>query len=448
MTEQELRTVLYLRSPENGDDIEQIIRAAGWGIQATVDTAAARLLLDRLPIQIGVMRLDSRPGDLLNDYMEFLIETRKRMPWIALIYPEALGQAVIRDMIASFFYDYHTLPTNPEHLRWTLGHALGMARLVDYHEALVESDAQVDDIVGESPAMRALARQLPKVSGVDVPVLITGESGTGKELVVRAIHQRSHRASKPLVAVNCGALPPSLIQAELFGFEKGAFTGAQSRRIGRIEAANGGTLFLDEIGELSPELQVNLLRFLQESTIQRLGNAKELPVDVRVVAATNADLEKAVAAHRFRQDLYFRINVFRIYLPPLRERRTDIPLLAHHFLSKFSTAGRGSKGFTEAALKAMQEHPWPGNVRELMNRVHRALVMGERPLIRPEDLELTGQHQPRPDMPLSDARCNADKEVLSRVLKETQYNLSEAARRLKISRPSLYRLMERYGFSR
>jgi DNA-binding NtrC family response regulator len=381
------RNVVYLPAASDTGEVEDVLQGGHWDVHATMDLDTAYRLIDGLPAQVGVARLEPGEAETLQPYVELVETTQKRMPWVALVGSDALEHASVREAIANLFFDYHTLPVDPEHLRWSLGHALGMSRLVT-RSRLETRELAFDEFVGASPTMQEITRQIKKIAAIDAVVTITGESGTGKELAVRAIHRQSRRALKPLVTVNCGAIPPPLIQAELFGYERGAFTGAQGRNIGRIEAANGGTLFLDEIGDLSTDQQVNLLRFLEQGTIQRLGNPREIPVDVRVFVATHTDLEAAVKAGSFREDLYYRLNVFRLHMPPLRERADDKPLLARHFFDQFVGDAQAPKGFTKSAFKAINKYPWPGNVRELMNRVHRAVVMCERSLIAPEDLEL------------------------------------------------------------
>jgi transcriptional regulator with PAS, ATPase and Fis domain len=286
------------------------------------------------------------------------------------------------------------------------------------------------------------------VAGVDAPVLITGESGTGKELAALALHERSSRKDKPFVAVNCGALPNGLIQSELFGHEKGAFTGASQRKIGRIEAAAGGTIFLDEIGDLPLELQVNLLRFLQEKTIERVGGTTSIPVDVRVLAATHVDLEAAVAEGKFREDLYYRLNVLKINTPPLRDRQGDIEVLAKYFFEIFSHEKRRNvKGFSPAALQLMNRYNWPGNVRELISRVRRAMVMCERRLITPKDLDLDKRESQRLVTTLEAARSNAELEAIRNALQKNNSNLTDSARELGVSRVTLYRLIQKNGLA-
>jgi DNA-binding NtrC family response regulator len=285
---------------------------------------------------------------------------------------------------------------------------------------------------------------IDKTRNVDAPVLIDGESGTGKELVALAIHQVSPRANAPFVAVNCAALPANLIQSELFGHEKGAFTGAQQRKLGRLEAATGGTIFLDEIGDLPLDLQVNLLRVLQNRSIERLGSNQEIQLDVRVVAASNVDLEQAVAQGRFREDLYYRLNVLRLHTPPLRQREGDVELLARHYFKKLTEPSLGSaRGFNQQALRVMSNYAWPGNVRELINRVRRAVIMSENPLLTPEDLGLEKRVADTGSMTLDRARAQAELQAIRCALRRNQNNMSAAARQLGISRATLYRVLER-----
>jgi two-component system NtrC family response regulator len=264
-------------------------------------------------------------------------------------------------------------------------------------------------------------------------------------MVAMAIHRRSRRAARPFVAINCNAIPENLIESELFGHEKGAFTGASSQRLGLIETAAGGTLFLDELGDLPAPLQVKLLRFLQENRIQRVGGRCEISVDVRVLAATHVDLTEAIAAGRFREDLFFRLAVVLCKLPPLRQRGADIPLLATEFLHQLGAAnGRQGLSFTPDALDAIVRYRWPGNVRELQNRVHRAVIMADGPRISPAELELPVARDPQP-APLRQARAHLERDLLVATLHHHHHNISAAARSLGISRPSLYELMARHG---
>ena len=297
--------------------------------------------------------------------------------------------------------------------------------------------------------MQGVFALIRKVATADVPVLIIGESGTGKELAARAIHRESNRRQGPLVVINCGAIPATLLESELFGHEKGAFTGAYIQRKGRIELAQGGTLFLDEIGELSLELQVKLLRFLQEHSFERVGGRVPISIDARVIAATNIDLNQALTEGLFREDLYYRLNVVTIGMPPLRDRGDDILLLAKVLLERSAAeAGKSIKGFTEGAERAMRSYPWPGNVRELENRIKRALIMSDGQRVVPGDLELEPQHIQRGGHNLREAREKLEKSLIQEALGRQRGNLTRVAEDLGISRPTLYELMEKLGISK
>jgi len=286
---------------------------------------------------------------------------------------------------------------------------------------------------------------LHKFAPVELPVLVTGETGTGKELAAHALHALSGRAGKPFIAVNCGAIPANLVQSELFGHERGSFTGADKRQIGVFEAAHGGTVFLDEVGDLPAEAQTSLLRVLQEGTFERVGSSQPLRADVRVLAATHVELEHAVAQGRFRSDLYYRLNVLRLLMPPSRERGADVQLLAEHFLRCFRLRHSvRARGFAPAALHAMRRFGWPGNVRELLNRVQRAAIMAEGELISERDLELGGAEHAPPGAMLQDARGQAERDVLLQTLRQTGYNVSECARQMQISRVTVYRLCRKH----
>jgi DNA-binding NtrC family response regulator len=304
-------------------------------------------------------------------------------------------------------------------------------------------------MVGNSPAMQRVYDSIRKFGASNAPVLVTGESGTGKELVARAIHERSAYAAGAFVTINCAALPPTLIAAELFGHEKGAFTGASQRRIGRLESAHGGTILLDEIGDLPLEQQAHLLRFLQEGTIDRVGGRRPIEVDARVICATNVDLGRAIAEGRFREDLYYRLHVLSLHLPALRERGDDIDLLATFFLRKFADDhGRTVAGFSEDAWRRIRQHGWPGNVRELISSVRRAIVMADAPWISARDLGLDDMRlSPRPTPgPLpAPPRPAIDEQRLRATLARNGGNVTAAARELNLSRMTVYRLMRRHG---
>jgi DNA-binding NtrC family response regulator len=421
--------------------------SAGWSVTHVRTPAETRKALRRASYPVIVVCFGRRRRlDL--PALQQCLDMAPESQWVAVLSRDLLADTHLRDLIYEHFYDYHTMPVGPERLLATLGHACGMVALrpVRQHVMAAGEDHQ---IVGTSRAMHTVMASLNKVSRVDVPVLITGESGTGKELMAQAVHRGSDRHDGPFVAVNCAALPPGLIQSELFGHERGAFTGALRQHIGRIEAAQGGTVLLDEIGELSLDLQVNLLRFLQEGTIERVGGKESLSVDARILAATNIDLEEAVAEGKFREDLYYRLNVLRLHLPPLRERVEDIEALAHFFFERFNAdKNRQVEGFSQQAVAAMRAHDWPGNVRELINRVRQAMIMSERRLIRPDDLGLgLPEAMDRQVVSLEEARDGAEREAIIDNLQHAGFNVSKAARQLGVSRITLYRLMKKHGIS-
>jgi transcriptional regulator with GAF, ATPase, and Fis domain len=299
------------------------------------------------------------------------------------------------------------------------------------------------DLVGSGASMREVFRRIERVAATDISVLITGETGTGKEVVARELHRRSARANGPFVAINCGAIPESLLESELFGHAKGAFTGAVGARIGRFQAAAGGTLFLDEIAEMAPALQVKLLRALQERTVLRVGESRPEPVDIRVVAATNKVLEEEIKRGAFREDLYYRLNVVAIQLPPLRERGDDVVALARYFLQQYAREfGSRVRGFTPGALVAMRRHPWPGNVRELENRVKKAVVLAEKALVSTEDLGIDADVL-EPIAPLTQATREFQKRYVNEVLERNQGNRTKTAKDLGVDPRTIFRHLER-----
>lgn len=378
------------------------------------------------------------------DFVESLVSAYSNIFWIALLDKDDLDKQEVRSLLKNYFYDFHTQPPDMTRLYHTVGHAIGMAELCHNKlTELCEPNNSNGALLSESQSMYLLKQQIDKAACCSLPVLITGESGTGKELVARKLHARSPYAEGPFIAVNCGALSPQLVQSELFGHEKGAFTGATQRKIGKFEAAHQGTLFLDEIGDLPLEEQVNLLRFLQEKTIERVGSHQAIPLEVRVVAATHVDLELAIKEGRFREDLYFRLNVIRLKIPPLRQRGEDVLLLARHFLRQQPNQRR--MGFSEQAETALLQYYWPGNVRELINRVQRANVMANGRYIQPLDLELEAVNSGTYGECLREIREIAEREALSRALNESQGKASLVAKQLNISRATLYRLLGKHS---
>jgi two-component system NtrC family response regulator len=353
--------------------------------------------------------------------------------------------------IGSGAYDFLAKPIEVEELKLILKRTFQVAGLErDYRELQDQLKGETfEGMLGTSPQMQAVFNHIRKVANTDAPVLVLGESGTGKERAALAIHRRSERRNGPFVAINCSAIPETLLESELFGHEKGAFTGAHVQRKGRIENASGGTLFLDEIGEVPLPLQVKLLRFLQEQRIERVGGRQEIQVDTRVIAATNTDLRRAMSEGEFREDLYYRLAVVVIHLPALRERENDIRLLAQEFLRRNAAeANREGLAFDQEALRAMSRHAWPGNVRELENRVKRAVIMAEGKRLTAHDLELTGAVAAAHASSLREARENVEREMIQAALRKHQGKIAPAAAELGVSRPTLYELMEKLGIQR
>jgi DNA-binding NtrC family response regulator len=358
-----MRKLLILSTGAVEEALLQKIAAADWEIYWAQDVTLARTLLTEHEFEVGFGILFNCEPERSVQWLVDLIVARRKMQWVMALSRQCLDRKQLSNIVTERCYDYHTLPVDPQRLVGTLGHAYGMSTL---GEAALRQQRDVESqygLIGNSPVMQALFRGIQKAAEVDVPVLITGESGTGKEQAARSIHEYSNRAASPFVVMNCAALPPNLIQSELFGHEKGAFTGANDRHIGHLESADGGTLFLDEIGDLAPEMQANLLRFLEEKKIRRLGSAKPIPSDVRLIAATNTNLEQAVQDGRFREDLYYRLNVLHLRAPALRERKSDVELLSRYFFAKFSAETRTSaKGISRDALEVVSRYDWPGNV--------------------------------------------------------------------------------------
>ncbi len=359
-------------------------------------------------------------------------------------------KATALQAIGAGAYDFLNKPVDMDELRLLLKRCFHIANLEREFNSM-QQQLQIESfegLLGAGASMQTVFNMIRKVAASDAPVLILGESGTGKEMTARAIHQRSARKSGPFIAINCSAIPESLIESELFGHEKGAFTGAHMQRKGRIEMAAGGTLFLDEIGEVPLPIQVKLLRFLQEQVIERVGGRQEIHIETRVVAATNADLKKIMANGTFREDLFYRLAVVQIALPPLRARGEDVKLLARAFLQRFAhEAGKPSLTFAPDAIRAIRQHMWPGNVRELQNRVRRAVIMSEGKRISAENLELA-EHSDNGTISLKDARERAEREAIMQALRRSGGKMAPAAVELGVSRPTLYELMDKLGLQR
>ena len=448
MAEKERHTVLVVDDdPGHRGMLEALLSRWGLAVTSAPDGKEAVERVCERPFDMVLM--DIRMPDM--DGITALKEIRKYNPAVPVVLMTAYSavESAVEAM-KSGAVDYLIKPLDFDLLKETLFKTLerGEAASPDARAPL-----PVEGIVGNSPAIRRMLEMIHTVAPSEATVLITGKSGTGKELVARAIHNQSRRKDGPWVAVNCAALTESLLESELFGHEKGAFTGADKRRDGRFLQADGGTLFLDEIGEISLLMQVKLLRAIQQREIQRVGGDATLKVDVRIVAATNSNLLDEVAAGRFREDLYYRLNVVSIQVPSLQERREDIPLLAEHFLKVFGERNRKDvKGFTPKAMDMLVKYPWPGNVRELENAVERAVVLLFGSTISERELPLAvtqayerEEASPPAVLPEGATLEEVEREAILRMLDSVGDNKSEAAKRLGISRKTLHTKLKRYG---
>jgi len=416
------------------------------GFQAQTAENAAEALKALQEKRYDVILLDIKmPG---MDGMELQEHIQQIDPQAAVIMITAFAsvETAVRALKQGAF-DYVTKPIDPDELSHLVLRALEQRRLREENTQLretIDGLVAVDEIVGESPPMKKVLELVEHVAKTDATVLILGESGTGKEVIARAIHANSRRRYFPVVTVNCGALPESLLESELFGHEKGAFTGAQYRRKGKIEMADGGTLFLDEVGAINTKMQVDLLRVLETKELTRIGGGRPIKVDFRVICATNENLELAVQEGRFRDDFYYRINVFTIELPPLRARRSDIPALATHFLRRFARQmDKHITGISSEAMELLMAYDWPGNVRELSNAIERAMVVGSPPAIHPDDLPL--RKAVRNGLPSDQSLADMEKRHIAAVLERTGGNVTHAAEILKVDRVTVYNKIKKYG---
>ncbi|GBE04614.1 MAG TPA: PEP-CTERM-box response regulator transcription factor [Nitrospirae bacterium] len=344
-------------------------------------------------------------------------------------------------------HDFFTKPIDLEELKAILKRACYVCTLeAEYRELQKQLEQRaLGEIIGSSPGIQEIFAIIRKVATTDVPVLITGESGTGKELTAKAIHTNSIRQTKPFVPINCGAIPENLMESELFGYEKGAFTGAHSQRKGRIELAEGGTLFLDEIADLPLSLQVKILRFLQDHRIERVGGRETIEIDCRVIAASNRDIKKLISEGLFRDDLYYRLAVVTIHMPPLRKRREDILLLTKSFLRKFSTERGRPRSLSYGAIEALTTYEWPGNVRELENRIRRALTLAEGSAITPADFGLEAVQETAQPLDVKKARKALEIKLINMAILKHNCNISKAAEDLGLSRPAVHYLIKKYN---
>ncbi len=436
------------------DDDSGLLRQLRWAfadhkvaLAGTREEAIGRIRDEAAPVAILDLGLPPDP-DGASEGLATLMTIREIAPATKVII--ATGNETREHAlraIALGAYDFYQKPIDIEVLQMIVGRAEQLFEIEAENRRLTESvtASPIDGIVASSPQMLQVLRNIEKIAPADVTVLLLGESGTGKELLAQAIHKLSSRSRAPFVPINCAAIPETLIESELFGQEKGAFTGAVRQTIGRIENAHRGTLFLDEIGDLPLPMQVKLLRFLQDQIVERVGGRKPVQVDVRIVCATNQDLDRMMAEGRFREDLYYRLNEVRVQVPPLRHRPGDAVALATYFLRRFADEfGRPARSLGTSALVAIRDYPWPGNVRELANRIKRAVVMTDQPLLSAADLDLPTPGEDAQSLDIRSARARAEREVIQMALAQAGTNLSRAAKLLGISRPTLYDLLQQH----
>ena len=408
---------------------------------ASANEALTKLAAREYDLAIADIRMPGMDGlELLEKIRREQLDTE-----VIVMTGYASVETAVRALKAGAF-DYITKPFDPDDLSAVVRNALDKNKLKRENRMLrhqLEESDFSSELIGQSNSMRRVRNQIETVAGVDSTVLLLGESGTGKELVARAVHRRSPRRFQPMVVVHCGALTETLMESELFGHEKGAFTGAQYRKKGKFEAAAGGSIFLDEIGDISLKTQSDLLRVLQEREIVRVGGNQIVKVDFRVIAATNRELPELVKDGRFRADLYYRLNVFAIQMPPLRDRSGDVALLATFFLEKYSKQmNRRFTGFDRSALDKLNSYHWPGNVRELQNMIERAVVVGREPVVKTEDIALAIDAVESDDLSIE----TVERKHIEKVLAELNWNQTRAARALGIDRVTLYHKVRRYGF--
>jgi len=443
-----------------------MLKREGYEATTSADGEQALAVLAKNPVDVVVTDLVMpRMGGM--DLLKRVATDFPDVPVIVITAHGSVDSAVAALKAGAF--DYITKPFEQEELKKVIAKAARAHDLERQNVHLTPGESERPPLVGESPAMKAVHEMVARVADSPSTVLITGESGTGKELIAKALHQGSSRRDKPLIKVNCAAIPKDLVESELFGYERGAFTGAVGSKPGRFELADGGTLFLDEIGEVPVEMQVKLLRALQESEFERVGGIKTIHVDVRLVAATNRDLKQLITEGRFREDLYYRLAVVPIALPPLRERREDIPLLVSHFIHKYDERlGKRVEGIEPEALELLMSYAWPGNIRELENLMERSVLFADGPMILasalPDSLRERGAvHAPTPAMGVGHlgaitapsgasmkeivrhAQAELEKELIVHALEETGGNVTRAAKRLQISRKSLQVKMKELG---
>ena len=425
------------------DSLQHWFRKDGFEVELAEDGAAALETLEGRPFDVSLVDI-KMPGMSGLELQKKMHAIDPDLPVIMITAFASVDTAVQALKQGSF--DYVTKPVDPDELSHLVGRALEQRRLQKENTQLRETISDLvmpDPIIGQSPEMKRVLQLVQRVAPTESTVLIRGESGTGKELIARAIHHNSPRRYFPLVPVNCGSLPQDILESELFGHERGAFTGAQFRHKGKIEMADRGTLFLDEVGAIPPRMQIDLLRVLETREVTRLGSSHPVSVDFRIICATNEDLEAAVREGRFREDFYYRINVFVTRLPALRERPSDIQPLAEYFREKLARQmDRKITGFEPAAMEILQRHNWPGNVRELSNAIERAMVVGKPPLIRASDLPI---HTAGEIPTGGDSLAAVEHRHIAQILERTEGNITRAAEILGVDRVTVYNKIKKYG---
>ncbi|WP_240905786.1 sigma-54 dependent transcriptional regulator [Thiorhodococcus mannitoliphagus] len=469
-----MRELLVVSKDNLADDVARSLSDSEWSACYARDSDTAVKLATDKHLLVGIVLFPQLRDTRIDEHLQQIVAGLPQLKWVAVLSEQQLCEHDIKHFVATHIYDFHVYPLEGNRLTTVLGHAYGMARLereFAHHREINKAPSRFG-LVGESPPMRHLYRMLQHAAESDVSVLVTGPTGTGKELAARAIHDHSERSSGPYVAINCAAIPPALLQSELFGHEKGSFTSANARKAGYIQSAAGGTLFLDEIGDMPMESQATLLRFLEDKIVTPIGSTRGRHVDVRVLASTNVHLEQAIEDKRFRADLYYRLAFLTVETPPLSERGDDIELLAQHFLDEAAReAGTRQLNLAKDAVAALRCHPWPGNVRELRSVIFQAALSCQGITIRASDLKIQGQSRGAIGSyagrgrnatekhngastgryvigTLKSAREASEKRNLEYALERNACNVTRTAQDLGVSRMTLYRLMAKHGVER
>ena len=429
------------------DSLTKWFRQDGYRVESAADAVQALKRMNEGPWDVILLDI-KMPGMSGLELLKQLREIDRRTAVVMITAFATVDSAV--QALKDGAFDYVTKPVDPDHLSHLVANAIRQRKLSEENVSLREQISELaksDEIVGDSPQMKKVIEMIRTVAGTDTTVMIRGESGTGKELIARAIHANSARRYFPIIPVSCGAVPETLLESELFGHERGAFTGAQYRRKGKFEMADGGTVFLDEIGTVSPKMQVELLRVIETKQFMRVGGSEVITSDFRIICATNSDLEAGVRAGTFREDLYYRLNVFTIFIPPIRERRTDIPPLAGHFLRKYAVAmNRPVSGISSEAMDLLVRYDWPGNVREIENVIELAMVLAKPPLVQPDDLPF--QLVEKQPMPSGGSLAAVERAHVANILQQTGWNITRAAEILEIDRVTLYNKIAKYGLKK